>query len=62
MGLLSSVASHYCIFVIGCVVCSFMKMCILAMILSVLDGDNVPVRFVLFLSMTNVVKVSCGWL
>ena len=25
---------------------SFMKMCILAMILSALDGDNVPVRIV----------------
>ena len=30
-----------------------MKICILVMILFVLGGDNVPVWFVLFLSMTN---------
>ena len=62
VGLLSSVASHYCIFVIGCDACALTKICILVMILFVLGGYNVPVWFVLFLSMTNVVKVSCGWL
>ena len=45
VGLLSSVANPYCIFVIGRTGCALMKICILAMILFVPFGCNVPVSY-----------------
>ena len=49
----SSVASHYCSLFIACGIRLLTEMCVLAMILFVLGGDNVAIWFVLSLSMTN---------
>ena len=49
----SYVASHYCSLFIACGIRLLTEMCVLAMILFVLGGNNVAIWFVLSLSMTN---------